>query len=250
MCCMGSPAAIDGTALTHVRVLIVEDDPEVAQAIHLYLQLLRCHVDLAADGSQAVDRAMKGEYDVIVLDLSLPMMDGLAVCRTIRQHQIFTPILMLTARASEGDRVLGLDAGADDYLTKPYSPLELQARLNALLRRSNHYSGKQKTASTLEFGELRIDTACRTVVVRGGLADLTAREFDLLLTLARHPGRVYTREQLLDCVWGYSHSGYGHTVNSHINRLRAKIEVDCSAPQYVQTVWGVGYKFGGQPPHR
>ena len=229
--------------MTNLRVLVVEDDPEVAQALHLYLQLLSWRVDLAADGSQALERAVSGRYDVIVLDLSLPCLDGLAVCKAVRKQQVFTPILVLTARASEGDKVIGLNAGADDYMTKPFSPLELQARLNALLRRANDYPALLRAATRLESGDLVIEVDQRTVALRGQSVELTAREFDLLLTLARHPGRVYTREQLLDAVWGYTHDGYGHTVNSHINRLRAKIERDPTNPDYVLTVWSVGYKF-------
>jgi two-component system, OmpR family, response regulator len=240
---MVSPGGLEPNRARNLRVLLVEDDPEVAQAVHLYMQLLSCHVDHAIDGPQAVDRAVHGRYDAILLDLSLPLMDGLAVCRTLRQQQVFTPIIMLTARSSEGDKVIGFEAGADDYMTKPFSPLELQARLHALLRRANGYVGRPHAATSLEFGDLRIDVDGRTVTLRGRPVVLTAREFDLLVALARHPGRVYTREQLLDAVWGYSHEGYGHTVNSHINRLRAKIECDPARPHYVQTVWSVGYKF-------
>ena len=240
---MASVATADHSRLSNVRVLLVEDDPEVAQAINLYLQLLRCRVDVAPDGAEAIQRASDGRYDIIVLDLSLPLLDGLSVCRTLRRQDVFTPVLMLTARASEGDRVMGLDAGADDYLTKPFSPLELQARLNALTRRADKYSSEKSRGPTLEFCDLVIDIGRRTVTRQEQAVQLTAREFDLLVALARHPGRVYTREQLLDIVWGYSHDGYGHTVNSHVNRLRAKIEHDPADPQYVLTVWSVGYKF-------
>ena len=240
---MAFPAASQQPRLTNLRVLVAEDDPEVAQSLDLYLQLLDCRVDIARDGSQAVERAVNGEYDLIVLDLTLPRMDGLTVCRTVRKQQVFTPILVLTARASEGDKVIGLDAGADDYMTKPFSPLELQARLNALSRRSLGYQGQQRAATRLEFGDLVIEVDHRVVTLHGRRVDLTAREFDLLLALARNPGRVHTRERLLDAVWGYTHDGYGHTVNSHINRLRAKIEPAPASPEYVLTVWGVGYKF-------
>lgn len=224
-------------------MLLVEDDTEVAQGISLCLELLSCAVEHAPDGPQAVTRALSASYDVIMLDLSLPLMDGLAVCRTLRQQQVFTPILMLTARASDRDKVIGLEAGADDYLTKPFSPPELQARLHALWRRANGYAATRRSAPPLRFGDLRIDEEKRCVLLGDRAVALTAREFDLLIALARHPGRVYTREQLLDIVWGYSHDGYSHTVNSHVNRLRAKIERDPSRPQYVQTVWSVGYKF-------
>ena len=240
---MASPQVAASPALTNVRVLIAEDDPEVAQSLDLFLQLLSCRVDIASDGSQALDRAVRGNYDLIVLDVSLPVFDGLAVCKTIRRREIFTPILMLTARASEGDKVIGLNSGADDYLTKPFSPIELHARLNALVRRARHFPGKQSSGSCLEFEGLTIDIERRLVTLQDRPVDLTAKEFDLLVVMARHPGRVFTREQLLDAVWGYGHDGYGHTVNSHVNRLRAKLEADPAHPRYIVTVWSVGYRF-------
>lgn len=237
-----TPATVlEHPLVSSIRVLLVEDDPVVAEAIDLYLQLLSCQVDRAADAAMAMDRAIHGTYDVIVLDVSLPQMDGVSVCRAVRQRQVMTPILMLTARASEGDKVLGLGAGADDYMTKPFSTLELHARLNALTRRA---SWSQPAATTrLDYRDLQIDIERRAVMLRGQPVELTAREFDLLAALARHPGRVYSRDQLLDAVWGYSHEGYGHTVNSHVHRLRAKIERDPANPEYVLTVRGVGYKF-------
>ena len=240
---MVSPSGLEPGRVRNLRVLLVEDDPEVSQAVHLYLQLLSCRVEHAVDGAEALDRAVNGHYDVILLDLSLPVMDGLIVCRTLRRRRIFTPIIVLTARSSEGDKVSGFHAGADDYVTKPFSPLELQARLLAVLRRANDYSVDSPAEVPLDFGELSIDIESRAVILRGQPVALTAREFDLLVALARHPGRVYTREQLLDTVWGYSHAGYAQTVNSHINRLRAKIELNPAQPKLVQTVWSVGYKF-------
>jgi DNA-binding response OmpR family regulator len=235
------PSTSAPSRLSNLRVLVAEDDPQVAQSLELYLQLFGCRVDVAADGSIALEQAVKGGYDLILLDLTLPRVDGLAVCKTVRQQQVFTPILMLTARASESDKVLGLSAGADDYMTKPFSSLELQARLSALLRRSIDYHQPKETR--LERGAMSIDVERRTVTLAGRPIDLTAREFDLLLALARQPGRVYTREQLLDAVWGYSHDGYSHTVNSHVNRLRAKIESDPAHPEHVLTARGVGYRF-------
>jgi two-component system OmpR family response regulator len=235
------PSASAPSRLANLRVLVAEDDPEVAQSLELYLQLFGCRVDVAADGSIALERAVKGGYDLILLDLTLPRVDGLALCKTVRQQQVFTPILILTARASESDKVLGLGAGADDYMTKPFSSLELQARLSALMRRSIDYHQPKETR--LDLGAMRIDVERRTVTLAGHPIGLTAREFDLLFALARQPGRVYTREQLLDAVWGYSHDGYSHTVNSHINRLRAKIESDPAHPEYVLTARGVGYRF-------
>lgn len=240
---MAQPLPADATSLANVRVLIAEDDPQVAQSVELYLQLLNCQVDVAPSGSEALDRALGGDYDLILLDLSLPVLDGLAVCQSVRKQQIGTPILMLTARASEMDKVIGLNAGADDYLTKPFSPLELHARLNALIRRAQGFRSGENAIDRLQYGALAIAIEQRLVTIDGETVDLTAKEFDLLLMLARHPGRVYTREQLLDAVWGYGHDGYGHTVSSHVNRLRAKIETDPANPQYVVTVWSIGYKF-------
>jgi len=227
--------------MTQSRVLLAEDDAAIAESLELYLQLFSCRVDIAFNGPDALQQAVTGRYDLILLDLTLPGMDGLLVCQAIRRQQVFTPILMLTARASEADKVVGLGAGADDYMTKPFSSLELQARLSALLRRSLEYQAQQETQMT--FGALEIAVDRRAVTVAGRDVNLTAREFDLLLALAKHPGRVYSRAQLLDAVWGYAHDGYGHTVNSHINRLRAKLESDPNNPAYVLTVRGVGYRF-------
>jgi DNA-binding response OmpR family regulator len=183
---------------------------------------------------------------MMILDVMLPEVDGLEICRRLRGQGNNTPILMLTAKDAEIDRVLGLEMGADDYLTKPFSVRELQARVKAMLRRVELMSQPEpKSKAPLSFGELAIDPDKRQVTLAGELLDLTSTEFDLLLYMASHPGMVFSRAQLLDNVWGYQHSGYEHTVNSHINRLRTKIEKDPSKPDYVLTVWGVGYKFGG-----
>ncbi|MBA3296171.1 MAG: response regulator transcription factor [Acidobacteria bacterium] len=230
--------------MTH-RVLVVEDDPDIAHLLELHLRDLPCDVDVARDGGSGLDAALSRAYDAIVLDIMLPRIDGLAVCQAIRQQRIYTPILMLTARTTELDRVLGLELGADDYLAKPFSVPELLARVRAFFRRAEAYSPRATPlrGTLLTVDELEIDVDRRAVTVSGTSISLTAKEFDLLLCFAEHPGRVYTRAQLLDIVWGYSHEGYGHTVNSHINRLRAKIERDPGAPTFVLTVWGVGYKF-------
>ena len=206
-------------------------------------------VQVAQDGTTGCKHALSKTYDLIILDLMLPGMDGLDICRTLRAKSTYTPILMLTARSTELDRVLGLEVGADDYLTKPFSIRELLARVKALFRRvealtASTDGGGQKLISA---GDLVIDTEKRKVTLSGKTVDLTAKEFDLLLHFAQHPGRVYTRSQLLDVVWGYAHAGYEHTVNSHINRLRTKIERDTSRPRYIVTVWGVGYSFAEEP---
>jgi DNA-binding response OmpR family regulator len=180
---------------------------------------------------------------VVVLDLMLPGLEGLELCRRLRARPDYVPILMLTAKSSEADRVVGLELGADDYVTKPFSLPELVARVKALIRRADALAARPEGVGRIEIGGLVIDVGARRASVDGRAADLTAKEFDLLLQFARHPGRVYTRDQLLDQVWGAAHQAYPHTVNSHINRLRTKIERDPSRPRYVQTVWGVGYRF-------
>lgn len=227
------------------RVLVVEDDPEIAALVALHLEGLDLQVDTVADGREGASRAKSESYDLVVLDLSLPGLDGLEICRQIRSREDYVPILMLTARDTEVDRVLGLETGADDYLAKPFSVLELVARVKALFRRVDGLGSAQGTDSQrpLTAGDLTIDPGSRQVTRRGEAINLTAKEFDLLLHFASNPGRVFTRAQLLDQVWGYGHEGYEHTVNSHINRLRGKIELDPSDPLHILTVWGVGYRF-------
>jgi DNA-binding response OmpR family regulator len=194
--------------------------------------------------------ATSSNWDLIILDLRLPGPDGLEICRAIRRDRPYQPVLMLTSKSSELDRVLGLETGADDYLTKPFSVLELVARVRALFRRIENVrllpQTKRANSPTITIGRLSIDPARREVTLGDRQIDLTAREFDLLAFFARHPGRVFRRADLLDNVWGYGHEGYEHTVNSHINRLRAKIEKDPSKPEMIVTVWGVGYKFSAQ----
>ncbi len=234
------------------RILIIEDNVDIARLAMVNLGSKQMHVDHAADGTVGLKMAQKGDYDLVILDLMLPGMDGLDLCRSLRSDKIYTPVLMLTARTSELDRVLGLEVGADDYLTKPFSVPELVARVNAILRRSDQYQTREAEAvdAPLQLGELCVDPGKRRVLLGGTVVELTAREFDLLWHFASHPDRVFTRSQLLDSVWGYGHAGYEHTVNSHINRLRSKIESDPAKPRYVITVWGVGYKFSGREAAR
>ncbi|MGH8718176.1 MAG: response regulator transcription factor [Burkholderiales bacterium] len=225
-------------------VLVVEDQQEIANLIKLHLKDLPCNVKLAFDGTTGLAEAEAKRYDLIILDLMLPGIDGLEICRRLRGKANYTPILMLTAKTSELDRVLGLELGADDYLTKPFSLPELIARVKAIFRRVDAMAqGESAVSGSIAAGGLKIDTAKRSVTVDEKPVELTSKEFDLLLHFARNPGRVYTRSQLLDMVWGYGHAGYEHTVNCHINRLRAKIGDDYSSPRYILTVWGVGYKF-------
>ncbi len=227
------------------RILVIEDNRDLADLVRLHLSDLPAQVDVAADGASGLARAQRQRYDLIVLDLMLPGLDGLEVCRRLRESGSYTPILMLTAKSSEMDRVLGLELGADDYLTKPFSLPELVARVKAIFRRVEALATAPEAGGlgVIERDGLSIDCAKRRVSVEGHQVDLTSREFDLLVHFARHPGRVYKRAQLLDQVWGHGYEGYEHTVNSHINRLRAKIEKDPASPRYIQTVWGVGYRF-------
>jgi len=227
------------------RILVVEDDPDICHLLELHLRDNAYRVDVVSNGIDGLNRASNHAYQLIVLDLMLPGLDGLELCRKLRGQSSTIPILMLTAKSTEFDRVLGLELGADDYLTKPFSILELQARVKAILRRSELVTNAAGSGQDelIEFKSLVIDVTRRGVSIGGQGVELTAREFDLLLHFARHPGRVFSRGQLLDQVWGYSHTGYEHTVNSHINRLRKKIEDVPGQPQYIETVWGVGYRF-------
>lgn len=230
------------------QVLIIEDDKDIRELVSIHLSDLVCQIKQSADGESGLAMAIEDKFDLIILDIMLPGMDGLEVCRRLRAREITTPILMLTAKSEEIDKVLGLEIGADDYLTKPFSIREFVARVKAMLRRQ---SIQKKT--TLDAGEnvirienLVIERDKRKVALNGNRIDLTPKEYDLLLLLAQHPGKSYSREDLLNIVWGYEFSGYEHTVNSHINRLRSKIEPDFSKPHYILTTWGVGYRFNDE----
>jgi DNA-binding response OmpR family regulator len=230
--------------VTQRNILVVEDEPDIAELVALHLRDENFRVTLAADGHEGMRQAFARSWDLVLLDLRLPGPDGLAICRALRAAENYVPILMLTSKSSELDRVLGLELGADDYVTKPFSVSELVARVKALFRRIDAVSAPAESGEeTLSLGDLHIDSIRREVRVGPRKLDLTAREFDLLCHFARHPGRVFSRAQLLDSVWGFGHEGYEHTVNSHINRLRGKLEPDSSHPQYIVTVWGVGYKL-------
>lgn len=237
----------DEVPMTDRSLLVVEDDQDLANVVALNLRDAGHRVTIEHNGRTALEKAQAENFDLVVLDLTLPGMDGLEICRQIRAQCPYTAILMLTARTTELDRVLGLEMGADDYLTKPFSVRELVARVKALLRRMEAYSTKGDAepdeAPPLVFADLEIVPTERTVTIGSENIELTAREFDLLLFFAKHPGRVFTRSQLLEKVWGYAHEGYEHTVNTHINRLRSKVEADPSVPRFILTVWGVGYKF-------
>jgi len=230
------------------KILVVEDEHDIAQLIALHLRDEGYQVTIAADGHTGMRLAFARSWDLVILDLRLPGPDGLSICKALRADKRYVPILMLTAKSSELDRVLGLELGADDYVTKPFSVSELVARVKSLFRRIDVLSGEREPQpESLSVGDICIDTGKREVRISQSRVDLTAREFDLLLHFARQPGRVFSRMQLLDSVWGFGHEGYEHTVNSHINRLRGKIEPDSEQPQYIVTVWGVGYKMETPP---
>lgn len=225
-------------------ILIVEDDQDLSELIKIQLLDLNYEVQQSFDGNDAIRKFEGGKFSLIILDVMLPGKDGFEICKTIRKEDSHTPILMLTAKAEEIDKIMGLEFGADDYLTKPFSIRELTARVKALIRRSQVSSSPADTINdSINFGDLNIYPNKRNIELKGETFDLTSKEFDLLMLFANNPGRAYSRQELLDVVWGYQYNGYSHTVNSHINRLRSKIEDDPSEPTYIKTVWGVGYRF-------
>jgi len=226
------------------RLLIIEDDPDIGDMLDINLRDEGFLVELATDGLSGLHKLKAHTYDLLVLDLMLPGLDGLEICRQVRLMPHYLPIIIISAKSQESQRVLGLELGADDYLGKPFSVSELAARIRALFRRINalEHSLQAKTG-VLSYQDLLIDPLKHEVKLAGQAVTLTAKEFELLLFFARHPGKAFTRLALLDQVWGYQHDGYEHTVNSHINRLRGKIERNAAKPQFIQTVWGVGYKF-------
>jgi len=229
-------------------ILVIEDNRDLARLLELHLSDLSYRVDLAFDGEAGWNLILQNSYDLIILDLMLPGIDGLEICRRLRSQPAHTAILMLTSKAAELDRVLGLEMGADDYVTKPFSIRELMARVKAIFRRIDNLQTENRIRrndqpTIIRAGDLTIEPERRKVTLNSKTVDLTAKEFELLLHFARHAGRVFSRAQLLDKVWGYGHDGYEHTVNSHINRLRSKIEKNPAQPEYVLTVWGIGYKF-------
>ncbi|MGE8288458.1 DNA-binding response regulator [Stenotrophomonas sp. ATCM1_4] len=226
------------------RVLIVEDDAHIANLLRMHLRDEGYDVTHAATGDEGLRLLEDQQWSALVLDLMLPGVDGLEICRRARAMTRYTPIIITSARASEVHRILGLELGADDYLAKPFSMLELVARVKALLRRVEAMAQNARIdAGEIETAGVRIDPVARTAQVDGTPLDLTPREFDLLYFFARHPDQVYSRMDLLNQVWGHRHDGYEHTVNTHINRLRNKIERDPAEPRRILTVWGRGYKL-------
>ena len=227
------------------NVLIIEDDREIIDLLTIHLADLSCQVTSVRHGGEGLDRAINGRYDLVILDLMLPGMNGMDVCRRIRQSGSATPILILSAKSEEIDKVLGLETGADDYLTKPFSVREFIARAKVIFRRGeqNPDRGLKPARTQMTYGPMEIDVEMRKVTLNSNRVELSPKEFELLSLLASSPGRSYSRKQLLNLIWGYDFDGYEHTVNSHINRLRGKIEADISQPRYILTTWGVGYRF-------
>lgn len=230
------------------RILLVEDDVGIANVLALHLRDERYEVVHTADGTEGLRLLEQGGWDALVLDLMLPGVDGLEICRRARAMTRYTPIIIISARSSEVHRVLGLELGADDYLAKPFSMLELVARVKALLRRVDAMARDVRAnVGILELAGLSVDPIAHEATIDGKRLDLTPREFDLLYFFARHPDKVFSRMDLLNEVWGYQHEGYEHTVNTHINRLRTKIEVDPAQPRRIVTVWRRGYRFVADP---
>ena len=249
------------------KILIIEDEIDIAKLIKVHLSELDLHCDISTQGEAALEQALTQDYQLILLDVMLPGISGLDICRQVRQEKPLQSIIMLTSKTSEIDRVLGLELGADDYMTKPFSIRELQARVRSQLRRVHAINAKnadqdnghlkEKSAQQesnqqgVSIGQLHIDHRYHQVTYKNKAINLTATEFELIDFFCQHPDQVFSRAQLLDGVWGYHHNGYEHTVNSHINRLRSKLEENCNEPQIIQTVWGVGYKLnsaGVMPP--
>jgi DNA-binding response OmpR family regulator len=226
-------------------VLVIEDDRHIAELISINLEDDQTTVHCCHNGTEGFIEAAKKEYDLIILDLMLPGKKGMEICRDLRASKIITPILMLTSKSDEIDKILGLETGADDYITKPFSVREFQARVKAILRRSK-FDAEQTNNNVmpeLRIKKLIINQEMRKVEYNNQRLNLTPKEFELLSLLANNPGKTYSRAQLLHKIWGYEFEGYEHTVNSHINRLRAKIETDAGNPEYILTTWGVGYRF-------
>jgi DNA-binding response OmpR family regulator len=226
------------------KVLIIEDDKDISELISIHISDMDYEVDKAFDGKTGLLKALNNTYKFILLDIRLPFVDGFEICKKVRQEKIYTPILMLTSKSEEIDKVLGLEIGADDYITKPFSVRELIARVKAVLRRVEISKlPLEENDRQIKNGELFINVGMRIVEVGQNRIELSPKEFDLLVLLASHPGKTFTRMSLLNQVWGYEFEGFEHTVNSHINRLRTKIESDLNKPEYILTTWGVGYKF-------
>lgn len=226
------------------NILMIEDDESIVELVDIHLKDIHCQTTKAYTGNDGLNYAIKNKYDLIILDIMLPDIDGIEICKKLRAEKNFTPIMMLTSRSEEIDKIIGLETGADDYLTKPFSIREFIARVKAIIRRAEiGINNKYDLEKVITCDNLIIDPQKRKVTLNGNKIDLTPKEFDLLYLFMGNPGKSYSRENLLSLVWGYEFSGYEHTVNSHINRLRSKIETDMASPKYILTAWGVGYRF-------
>lgn len=230
------------------KIAIIEDEKDIAELIKIHLEQIDCETILFSNGSDAYKYLTLNDVSALVLDVNLPGMNGMEICKRMRSRGMMTPILMLTARSEEGDKVMGLEIGADDYMTKPFSVRELTARMKAILRRIDHHHPNEEGKPVIVYKGLEIDFLIRRASLDGERIELTPKEFELLYLLASNPGVTFERGELLNKVWGYDFEGYEHTVNSHINRLRAKIEKDPANPDYVLTTWGVGYRFADAKP--
>ncbi len=227
------------------KVLIIEDDLQIIELLKIHLADLSCEMMSARNGKEALELASKNAFDLLILDLMLPGMNGMEICRRLRMSGNNTPIIILSAKSEEIDKVLGLETGADDYLTKPFSIREFIARVKVIFRRKEDAGEELNRPNRMQikFGELELDLDKRKITLNNARVELSPKEFDLLSLLASNPGKSYSRKRLLNLVWGYDFDGYEHTVNSHINRLRGKIETDISNPKYILTTWGIGYRF-------
>ena len=228
------------------KILVVDDERVMVKGIKFNLENEGYQVETGSDGEEAVDKARTGQFDLIILDLMMPKIDGLQACMKIREFSN-VPVIMLTAKGEDADKIIGFECGADDYITKPFNLLELKARIRALLRRAASSAQQQREADRLTQGSITLDVAERAAWRDGMRVDLTAKEFDLMVLLMQNPGRVYSRENLLNLVWGYEYIGEFRTVDVHIRRLREKLEPDPASPEHILTKWGVGYYLANNP---
>ncbi len=225
-----------------MKILVVDDEQLLVKGMKFNLENEGYTVETAYDGATAIDMAKAGNFDLIILDLMMPQVDGLTACMRIREFSN-VPIIMLTARSEDADKIIGLESGADDYITKPFNILELKARIRALLRRANAAPQQKAQSTLLSIGGVTLDPEQRVALKGGHVVDLTAKEYDLIELLVKNPRRIYSRENLMDLVWGYTYAGDYRTVDVHIRRLREKLEEDPAAPQHILTKWGIGYYF-------
>ncbi len=226
------------------NILLVEDDPEITRLLNLHFSSQTYNLIAAANGKDAMDEVLKTQFSLIILDITLPDINGMELCKLLRKNNVNAPIMMLTSHGEESDKVLALELGADDYVTKPFGVLELMARTKALLRRAeNNHPPEADKKQVITFKDLTVDGVKRKATIQGERLDLTPKEFDLLLLLASNPGKTFSRNELLEMIWGVAFLGYEHTITSHINRLRIKIETNLHKPEYILTSWGTGYRF-------